>query len=188
MPLEVVFHGRGGQGAVTAAEIMVKALSLEGKYGQSQAKYGIERRGAPVQAFLRVDDQPISIRSRIRNPDCVVVLDPKLHSIVDVGEGLKDGGAVVLNIGPGVAIRNLRVKISKKGRIDAIKLSYDIFGRRPIPITNTIMLGALAAVTNIVQKESLISAIRAIFTGDLKKKNETAVTLGYEQTEVEIYG
>jgi len=188
MSMEIVFHGRGGQGAVTAAEIMVKALSLEGKYGQSQAKYGVERRGAPVQAFLRVDDQPISIRSRILNSDCVVVLDPKLHSIIDVGEGLKEGGAAVLNVRSDGSKFDLNGKISIKGTIDAIKVSYEIFGMRPIPITNTIMLGALAVVTNIVQKETLIDVIRGKFTGELMKKNETAVTLGYELTEVKTCG
>ena len=187
MPMEIVFHGRGGQGAVTAAEMMVKALSLEGKYGQSQAKYGIERRGAPVLAFLRVDDQPINIRSRIRDHDCVVVLDPKLHSIVDPGDGLKQGGIAVLNARPGEAVSGLEGKISRMGRIDAIKLSYELYGRRPIAITNTIMLGALAAVTGIVSRDSLIAAVRERFAGDLIEKNEAAVTSGYELTEVITY-
>ena len=188
MSMDIVFHGRGGQGAVTAAEIMVKALSLEGKYGQSQAKYGVERRGAPVQAFLRVDDQPICIRSRARSYDCVVVLDPKLYSIIDIGGGLREGSISILNVRSSESKFDLNPKISKKGSIDAIKISNELFGMRPIPITNTIMLGALAAVTNIVKKESLITAIREKFTGDLMKKNETAVALGYERTKVETHG
>lgn len=185
--MEVRFHGRGGQGAVTAAELLVKALSLEGKYGQSQASYGIERRGAPVMAFLRVEDKPITIRSRIRNPQCVVVLDAQLPEIVNVVAGLKEGGIAVLNTIKNPEEVELGVRLSKVGVVDATKISSDIYGRRPIPITNVIMIGALLATTNLVSLSSVIEAIKHRFKGALAESNELAINTAYSSTKVVVY-
>jgi len=187
MGMEIVFHGRGGQGAVTAAEMLVKALSLEGKHGQSQASYGIERRGAPVMAFLRVDDKPIAIRSRIRSPDCVVVLDARLPKIINVVAGLKEGGVAVLNTDKDPEQIDLGVRLSKVGVVDAVKISNDIYGRGPIPITNVIMIGALLATTNLVSLPSVIEAINSRFKGALAKSNELAVNIAYNSTGVMAY-
>lgn len=182
--MEIRFHGRGGQGAVTAAELLVKALSVESRYGQSQASYGIERRGAPVMAFLRVDDKPITIRSRIHNPDCVVVLDAQLPRIVNVADGLKEGGIAVLNTDKSPEEIELGVRLSKVGVIDATKISSDIYGRRPIPITNVIMIGALLATTNLVSLPSVIEAIKNRFKGGLAESNELAINTAYNSTKV----
>ena len=185
--MEIRFHGRGGQGAVTAAELLVKALSLEGRYGQSQASYGIERRGAPVLAFLRVDDKPITIRSRICNPDCVVVLDAQLPKIVNVADGLKEAGIAVLNTDKSPEEIDLGVRLSKVGVVDATRIASDIYGRRPIPITNVIMIGALLATTNLVGLPSIIEAIRSRFEGGLAETNVLAVNAGYNSTKVAAY-
>jgi len=187
MSMEIVFHGRGGQGAVTAVEILVKALSLEEKFGQSQASYGIERRGAPVLAFLRADDKPITIRSRIRNPNCIVVLDEQLPNIINVASGLRDGGIAVLNTYKDPEDIVLGVKLSKMGVVDATKISSDIYGQRPIPITNVIMMGALIATTELVSMQSTVKAIRHRFKGTLGEKNEAAVDHGYNLTKVISY-
>lgn len=186
--MEIIFHGRGGQGAVTAAEMLVKALSLEGKYGQSQASYGIERRGAPVTAFLRIDHQPITIRSRITNPDCIVVLDAQLPKLVNVANGLKEGGIAVINTHEEFKEVDLAVQLSKAGTIDAVTIATDIYGRRPIPITNVIMMGALLAVTNLVSLSSTIEAIKGRFSGKLGKINEKALTVAYNSTQVKTFG
>ena len=94
---EVRFHGRGGQGAVTSAELVALSAIDEGKYAQAFPSFGPERRGAPVVAFLRVSDHQIRVRSKVYNPDIVVVLDPTLLDIVDVAAGLKPGGMVIVN-------------------------------------------------------------------------------------------
>src|SRR5664280_145387 len=96
--IEVRFHGRGGQGAVTAAEILAKAAFEDGKYCQAFPFFGVERRGAPVMAFTRIDDQPIRRRYQVYKPDYVVVLDDGLLEVVDVFSGLKEGGKVIINL------------------------------------------------------------------------------------------
>lgn len=185
--MEIIFHGRGGQGAVTAAEILVKALSLEGKYGQSQASYGIERRGAPVMAFLRIDDKPIKIRSRLRNPECVVVLDPQLPRIVDVAHGIKEGGIAILNTEKRPGEIEFGVRLSKLGVVDAVKISSDIYGPRPIPITNVIMIGALLATTSLVSLPTVVEAIEKTFADVLAQNNVRALHTAYDSTEVMVY-
>ena len=96
--MEIRWHGRGGQGAVTSAELVAQAAISEGKYGQAFPSFGPERRGAPVLAFVRIDSQePIRIRAEITDPDVVVVLDPGLLTIVNVAAGLKKDGIVIIN-------------------------------------------------------------------------------------------
>ena len=185
--MDTIFYGRGGQGAVTAAQLVLKALSYEGKYGQSQASYGIERRGAPVSAFLRVDDKPITVRSLIRNPDCIVVLDAKLPEVIDITAGLKEGGIAVLNTTKNAREIDLGLKLSKVGVVDATKVCNEVYGLRPIPITNVPMVGALIVTTNLVSLDSVIKAIKNTFEGALAKSNERAVSLAYESTEVVVY-
>ena len=95
--IEVRFHGRGGQGAVTSAELMALAAIAEGKYAQAFPSFGPERRGAPVQAFLRISDTPIRLREKIYEPDVVLVLDPSLLATANVKAGLKPGGTLMAN-------------------------------------------------------------------------------------------
>ncbi|RLI42510.1 hypothetical protein DRO59_03900, partial [Candidatus Bathyarchaeota archaeon] len=94
---EIRIHGRGGQGAVTAAQLLAHAAFLEGKWVQAFPYFGAERRGAPVRAFARISDEPILVHSQVYNPDYIIVLAPKLQEIVDVTEGLKKDGVIVVN-------------------------------------------------------------------------------------------
>src|SRR5208283_5762471 len=116
---EIVFYARGGQGAVTAAAVLVAALAQEGKYAQAFPFFGGERRGAPVKAFLRIDDKPITTRSQIYKPDCIVVLDSKLPSSMNVYDGLKQGGIAVFNSALSPAEIKTRVPLAKIGTVDA---------------------------------------------------------------------
>jgi 2-oxoacid:acceptor oxidoreductase gamma subunit (pyruvate/2-ketoisovalerate family) len=138
-------------------------------------------------AFLRVDDKPINIRSRIQNPNCVVVLDAQLPQIVNVAAGLKEGSIAVLNTDQNPEDIDLGVKLSKIGVVDAVKIATEIYGRRPIPITNVIMMGALIATTHLVSLPSAIAAVTERFTGNLAKSNELAINTAYNSTKVVTY-
>jgi pyruvate ferredoxin oxidoreductase gamma subunit/2-oxoisovalerate ferredoxin oxidoreductase gamma subunit len=145
---EVRFHGRGGQGAVTAANILATAAFKEGKKVQAFPMFGVERRGAPVMAFMRMDDKNIDLRTQIYKPDCVVVLDTTLLKVVDVAAGLKDGGTIILNT------QKMPSDFSYKARIfcvDATTIAVNNkLGTATNPIVNTAILGAFSkAVGNI---------------------------------------
>ena len=171
--IEVRFHGRGGQGAVTAAEILAKAAFEDGKYCQAFPFFGVERRGAPVMAFTRIDNKPIRRRYQVYNPDYVVVLDDGLLEVVDVFSGLKEGGKVIINTNNGVETTK-GVEINK---VDATGIALDILG---VPIVNTILLGAFAGVTGEVSIESIIKIINETFSGSVAEKNEKAAKVAYD--------
>jgi len=171
--IEVRFHGRGGQGAVTAAEILAKAAFEDGKYCQAFPFFGVERRGAPVMAFTRIDNKPIRRRYQVYNPDYVVVLDDGLIEVVDVFSGIKEGGNVIINTSNGVETAK-GVEITK---IDATGIALDVLG---VPIVNTILLGAFAGVTGEVSIESLIKIINETFSGSVAEKNVKAAKIAYD--------
>ncbi|MEE9555963.1 MAG: 2-oxoacid:acceptor oxidoreductase family protein, partial [Candidatus Adiutricales bacterium] len=124
--IEVRFHGRGGQGAVTSAELVALAAIEEGRYAQAFPLFGPERRGAPVTAFLRVDDQQIRLREQIYEPDIVVVLDPTVMNILAVDDGLKDDGLLVINTNRDAAsIRDEYGFTQKLALVDASKIAMD---------------------------------------------------------------
>jgi pyruvate ferredoxin oxidoreductase gamma subunit len=172
---EVRFHGRGGQGAVTAASLLAKAAFLEGKFCQAFPFFGAERRGAPVVAFTRVDDKPIRVRTQIYEPDYVVVLDPTIPGVVDVGAGLKEGGTVVVN-----ATEAPKGVPGKVMNVDATSIATEILGR---PITNTTMLGAFAGATGLVSLDSITKAIQEKFGGEIGEKNAAAARAAYERVK-----
>ncbi len=157
--IEIRFHGRGGQGAVVASKVLAVALFLEGKYVQSFPAFGAERRGAPVAAFIRMDDRPISLRSYIYAPDHVVVLDPTLMEVTDVTAGLKPGGWVVVNTGQAPAdltgLEGFRPAAVDAGRIAAA----NGVGTALAPIVNTAILGAFARASGLVALDSIEQAI-----------------------------
>ncbi|MGB9838674.1 pyruvate synthase subunit PorC [Methanothermobacter sp.] len=171
--IEIRFHGRGGQGAVTAAEILAKAAFEDGKYSQAFPFFGVERRGAPVMAFTRIDDEPIRRRYQVYNPDYVIVLDEGLIDVVDVFSGLKEDGVVVLNTASTFSSENAEVHT-----IDATGIALENLGR---PIVNTIMLGAFAGVTGLVSIDSLIKIIKETFPGKIGDKNAEAARIAYEK-------
>lgn len=157
--VEIRFHGRGGQGAVVASEILATALFNEGKYVQAFPAFGVERRGAPVMAFLRLDSSPIRRRCQIYSPDHVVVLDPTLISVVDVTAGLKRGGSILINSDHAPegfpALASYRVATVPAGVIAA---AHNL-GNRTNPIVNTALLGAFARATKLVSLEAILKAI-----------------------------
>lgn len=175
--MEIRFHGRGGQGAVTAARLLAEAAFLEGKYTQAFPFFGAERRGAPVVAFARIDKKPIRIRTQIYEPNHVVVLDSLLPQTVDVTAGLKRDGLVVLN--SSVVCQQLEgVKVAL---VDATSIAMETIG---VPIANTAMLGALAKATGVVSLDSTVEAVKKRFKGAAAEKNAAAVKKAYEQTVI----
>jgi len=182
--IEVRFHGRGGQGAVTAGELMVNAANYEGKWAQSFPFFGGERRGAPVMAFLRIDDDRIWLHQQIYEPDCCVVLDQGLVVSIPWSDGLKPGGIAVLNWRGGIDELDLPAGLSKIGVVNATKVSNKAFGERAFPITNTTMLGALSKTSGFVQLESLRKAIKDKWSGRIVESNIMAIEEAYKMTEV----
>jgi len=180
---EVRFHGRGGQGAVLAAELLAQAAFLDGRVPQSFPFFGVERRGAPVTSFTRLDDHPIGVRTMITTPDLVVVLEPGLLLTQPVTDGLKEGGLLLVNTRR--APEELR--LGAPGRIatvDAtqIALSHGL-GSPTLPIVNTAMLGAIAKASGIV---SLAAVERAVerFVPARPRENRLAAQDGFATVRV----
>ncbi len=171
--IEVRFHGRGGQGAVTAAELLAVGAAESGNYVQSFPFFGVERRGAPVQAFCRISDKEIRIHQNVYTPDYIVVLDSTLLQAVDVSAGLKKGGVAVVNTNKQVKIKGAEATYC----VDATGIARKHLGK---PIVNTAMLGAFAAVTGLVKIDALEKAIRHRFEGELGEKNVAAIRECYE--------
>jgi pyruvate ferredoxin oxidoreductase gamma subunit len=180
--MEIRWHGRGGQGAVTSAELLAKAAINEGKYAQAFPAFGPERRGAPVVAFDRIDSQsPIRIRAEIREPDVVVVLDPTLMRVVRVTSGLKAGGVLVINTRKTFeAIEKDFGSNWKLALVDATRIARELLG---VPIVNTTMLGALLKVVEVVKIESLSEPLEERF-GRLAERNFNAMKKAFEETVV----
>lgn len=157
--IEIRIHGRGGQGAVIASKILACAFFAEGKFVQAFPKFGVERRGAPVEAFLRIDDGKILIRNNIYTPDHIIVLDPTLIEAIDVTTGLAKGGCILTNTQKTPKDFS-RLKDYQVACVDAtgIALKYRL-GSRSSPIINTAILGAFAKATGLVRIESVLKAI-----------------------------
>jgi pyruvate ferredoxin oxidoreductase gamma subunit len=181
--IEIRWHGRGGQGAVTSAEMLAQAAISEGKYAQAFPSFGPERRGAPVQAFNRVHKrEPVRIRADITEPDFVVVLDPSLLDKVNVTSGLNKDGVVIINTRKNISQIKAEFKISHKvATINATKIAREALG---VPIVNTTMLGAVIKVTDIVKKESTHAPLEKRF-GRLGERNIKAMETAYEQVAIE---
>jgi pyruvate ferredoxin oxidoreductase gamma subunit len=157
--IEIRFHGRGGQGAVVASVLLAEAAFLDGREPQCFPFFGVERRGAPVTAYTRVDRRPIGLRTSIVAPDVVVVLDPGLLGSTPVADGLKDGGLLLVNSSRPPE-RIAAPPSARRASVDAsaIALAHGL-GSRTMPIVNTTVLGALARVTGVVSLEALGRAI-----------------------------
>ena len=183
MPItEIRWHGRGGQGAVTSTELIALAAINKEKYAQSFPSFGPERRGAPVQAFLRVGDEPIRVRSEIANPDIVVVLNPDLFESVDVTAGLKQNGVLVINTKKSMdEIKATHGKNHKVAIVNAMKIARESIG---LPITNTTMIGALLKVAPLVDLDDMIGPLEHRF-GKVAEKNITAMKRAYDEIIVE---
>jgi len=175
--MEIRFHGRGGQGAVTGVRVLATALYYEGRFTQGIPMYGTERRGAPVVSFLRVGDERVDERDLVHEPDMVVVLDPLLGRNVPVTEGLKEGGLVLINHPRGGKETGLGGPF-RVATVDATRIAMETLGR---PITNTAILGAFAKVTGMVSLESLERAVLRQWPGKIGEVNVRAVRKAYEE-------
>jgi len=165
---------------VTSAELVAHAAIGEGKYAQSFPSFGPERRGAPVAAFLRISDDPIKVRAAIYDPDIVVVLDPRLLKVVEVTSGLKPEGRLVLNTKRSLKEVKSQFSTYKVAVVDAARIARETLG---LPITNTVMIGALLKAENLVEISSLASPLEVRF-GKAASRNIEALRKAYEQTEV----
>jgi 2-oxoisovalerate ferredoxin oxidoreductase gamma subunit len=179
--IEIRFHGMGGQGAVMGALILAEAAFSEGKYAQKIPVYGGMRRGGDVTVYLRLDDKPIRRTCGIYEPDALVVLDPTLSAHTKIWDGLKSGGTAVLN--------DNRAPADFEGNsnvvtVPASEISTEFFGQRAIPITNTIILGAIAKATDWVKLESLFEPIKHTFPGRIGELNVDACKRGYEAVKI----
>jgi 2-oxoisovalerate/pyruvate ferredoxin oxidoreductase gamma subunit len=177
--LEVKFQGRGGQGAVTASEILGMSFFLEGKCPQAFSLFGGERRGAPVFGFLRVDDRPILLKCQIKHPDHVVIFDLSLADEEEVLHELKSGGAILINTRSGIDQFPL-LRSCRLGLVDAGGIARDIgLGDN----FNTAILGAYVRLTGLVKLETLISAVRNMVPSKAES-NIQAVHRGYETSRI----
>lgn len=180
--VEIRFHGRGGQGTVVASEILAAAVFKEGKYVQAFPTFGVERRGAPVAAFLRISDHPIRLRCQIEKPDHVIVLDPTLLPVIDVTSGLRSGGWILINSDHSpTAMGRYLEQGWRVATVDAsaIAAAYQL-GSRTNPIVNTAILGAFASVTGLVSIESVTSAIKEAISIKTKANIEAAFQASQE--------
>jgi pyruvate ferredoxin oxidoreductase gamma subunit len=165
---EIRWHGRGGQGVVTAGELLAETALDTGRYFQAFPDYGPERMGAPIRAFTRLSSDPITIHSQVEEPDVVLVLDPTLLGAVAVTEGLKEDGVLVVNsaMSPAEVREQLDFHAGKVFTVDASHIAIEEMGRE---ITNTPMLGAFAAATGLVSVDGLADEVRDWFGAKLSQ-------------------
>lgn len=183
--VEFRWHGRGGQGAWTASELLARTALDEGKFIQSFPEFGPERMGAPVTAFTRISTEPIRLHCAIYDPDVVVVLDNTLLKTVPVTAGLnRDEDCIIINSSeePSVLKENLKVVKGKVWTVPATEIAIRILGS---PITNTALLGVVAKATNIVTLEGIKKTLKGRFRADLAERNFAVIQEAYQEAKVE---
>lgn len=180
---EIRFHGRGGQGTVLASIALAKAFFRAGYWVQTFPVFGSERRGAPVEAYLRLDKSKIRVRSNVYEPDHVLVQDARLLQIVDVVKGLKKGGWILIN-SPSMPEGSERLAGFKLACVDASRIARDHgLGARSQPITNTAMMGAFARVLGTPPLDAVLEAIRAEMPAK-REENAAAAREAYESVQL----
>jgi pyruvate ferredoxin oxidoreductase gamma subunit len=186
--LEIRWHGRGGQGAKTAAAMVAEVAIDAGKYAQAAPEYGAEREGAPIRAYTRISDRPIRVHDAIYYPDIVMVLDDTLLVSQNVGSGLSEDGILLVNTSktPAEVRKLLALKGGKVYTIDATRIALEEI-KRPIP--NTVMTGALCKVTGVVDaehiKEDIDKKLGGKLSEDMLKGNYRAVERAFEEVRGE---
>ena len=178
---EVRFHGRAGQGILTASRLFAQAAIVDGKYAQAFPDFGPERLGSPVQAFARIDDQPIEIRSQVYSPNAVAVFEESLLNKVPVTKGIVPQGRFVVNA-TGEATAAVK-KLSEGSKttsyvVDASRIATELIGT---PTVSTIMLGALASISGLVTIDSLESVVKQRFHGEMGEVNAKMIRLGFKE-------
>ena len=180
--VEIRWHGRGGQGAVTSAELVAQAAINEGKYAQAFPSFSPERRGAPVLAFNRIDEtRPIRTRAEIEEPDIVIVLDTTLMSIIDLASGLKNKGLVIINTKK--SAQQIKADFNISGSVAVVDAKKIAMEELKIPIVNTTMIGALIKTTGLIKLESMKEPLEKRF-GRLAERNIKAMERAYKETVI----
>lgn len=180
---QVRIHGRGGQGVVTAAELIAIAAFKSGKQAQAFPSFGVERTGAPIEAYARIDDKPIRTREHVYAPNVLIVQDASLLGNVDVAHGATNKTLMIINTAKTKEqIKNFKINLPEKNiyLIDATKIAIEIIGKN---IVNTVILGAFAKVTGLIGLEPLKEAIKEKFEekgGELVEKNIKAIKQTYK--------
>jgi pyruvate ferredoxin oxidoreductase gamma subunit len=182
---EIRWHGRGGQGVVTAGKLLAETALGTGQYFQAFPDYGPERMGAPIRAFTRLSPEPITVHSQVDRPNVVLVLDPTLLGQVPVTEGLQEDGTVVINtaMAPSEVREITGFRTGKVFTVDASHIAIEELGRE---ITNTPMLGALAQATGLFERKALIEQVRAWFGKKLSPEAIEANVRALERASREI--
>ncbi|HJX23789.1 MAG TPA: 2-oxoacid:acceptor oxidoreductase family protein [Candidatus Bathyarchaeia archaeon] len=179
---ELRWHGRGGQGCVTASELLAKAVIGEGGWAQAIPSFGPERRGAPVSAFNRISDEEIHVRSGVNEPDVLVVLDQSLLNLEGITDGLKPDGIVIVNSKQTPEVIRSQIKcVGKLALVDASGIALQEIG---VSIANTAILGAVAKATNLVSIDAVAGVIRERFPGRIGEKNAAAARRAFEETRL----
>jgi 2-oxoacid:acceptor oxidoreductase gamma subunit (pyruvate/2-ketoisovalerate family) len=176
---EIRIHGRGGQGAVMAARMLASAFVLEGQYVASFPMYGFERRGAPVQAFTRVDAKPIREKTQVYTPDCMMVIDPTLLKLNTLFSGLKPEGILIVN-SPSFE-KQVDKNLAVAGVVNATRIAVEEIGR---DIPNTCLLGAFAATTGWLKLESILQSMGDYLSGEMLQRNIRSCERGYREVKI----
>lgn len=179
---QIRIHGRGGQGVVTAAELIAIAAFNDGKEAQAFPYFGVERTGAPLESYTRIDDKPISLREQIYNPDILIVQDPTLLDTIDVTKGADNNTLIIINSSKDK--KKLKINLLKNNiyTINATEIALEIIGKN---IVNTVILGAFAKITSLVSLNGLKKAIKQKFSekgNEIINKNIKAVSKAYEES------
>lgn len=185
MDIEICWHGRGGQGVVTANEILAETAISAGKYVKAFPEFGPERMGAPIRAFTRISEKPIRVHSQVYEPDIVIIMDGTLVGKVDVTKGIKKDTIILANYAG--SPKELQDALDTEARcytLDAIKIATEEIGK---PMVNTIMLGALIKVSELVDYDMLEDQITNKFAGKLPEKvivkNLSALKRGFKEVQ-----
>ncbi|MEW8507319.1 MAG: 2-oxoacid:acceptor oxidoreductase family protein [Candidatus Thiodiazotropha sp.] len=182
---QIRIHGRGGQGVVSAAEMLSVAAFLEGKHAQAVPSFGSERMGAPVVAFCRIDDHPIRLREPVLDPDILIIQDPTLFNAIDIFQGLTNEGHLLINTGKTIEALGIEnaVEHLPAGHVCTVPATDIALTHVKRPVPNAVLLGALAAVTGVIKIDSVIEAIETKFPGKVGQANITAAKVAYEMAQ-----
>lgn len=173
---QIRIHGRGGQGVVTAAELIAIAAFHDQKYAQAFPSFGVERTGAPIEAFARIDDQPIRTREHVYEPDVLIIQDATLLDTIDVARGCKPGTVAIINTAKDKKDLKINIPLENIHTVDATKIAMATIGKN---IVNTVIIGAFVGATGFISMTSLKKAIEQKFAekgADIIAKNTKAIT------------
>ncbi len=186
---QIRIHGRGGQGVVSASELLSVAAFEEGKYSQAFPSFGSERMGAPVQAFTRISDHPILTREPVMQPDMLIIQDPTLFHAINVFEGARtDDGYLLVNSSKSIEQLGIGDMTSRypPGHVQILPATEIAMKHIKQPKPNTVLLGAFAALTGMLQLPGLEKAIRERFPARIAEPNVIATSAGYRHIQQQL--